>query len=195
MRCQWFVIPVLGFLGTLAFSGGSAHAQTTAVGPYYATPSWDQKLTSSTRFIVLSNWDSEAVLDRETGLVWERSAGDKNGNGDVEDERRSWAAAGAYCANAAVGGRKGWRLPTVQELSSLVDPTQANPSLPPGHPFTNVVRPAFGAAIFAWTSTTSAPDPSRAWGVFFATSASFTDGKGDENFVWCVRGGQGLDAQ
>ena len=36
----------------------------TGTGPYYATPSWDQKLPSDTRFIVLTNWNSEAVLDR-----------------------------------------------------------------------------------------------------------------------------------
>lgn len=40
-------------------------------GPYYATPSWDQKLDPSVRFIVLANWNNEAVLDRETGIVWQ----------------------------------------------------------------------------------------------------------------------------
>jgi hypothetical protein len=38
-------------------------------GPYYPTPSWDQKLPAATRFVVLTNWNREAVLDRETGLV------------------------------------------------------------------------------------------------------------------------------
>jgi hypothetical protein len=50
-----------------------AWAQTVAPGPYYAMPSWDQTLPVATRFIVLSNMGSNAVLDRETGLVWERS--------------------------------------------------------------------------------------------------------------------------
>lgn len=50
-----------------------AEAQTTLPGTYYPIPSWDQKLPTSTRFIVLSNWDRAAVLDRETGLVWEKS--------------------------------------------------------------------------------------------------------------------------
>lgn len=43
-----------------------------APGPYYATPSWDQQLPAASRFIVLSNWNAEAVLDRETGMVWQR---------------------------------------------------------------------------------------------------------------------------
>ena len=40
-----------------------------SAGPYYATPSWNQQLPAATRFIVLTNWASAAVLDRETGLV------------------------------------------------------------------------------------------------------------------------------
>jgi hypothetical protein len=61
---------VFGFAaGTLlALGAGSASAQTTANGPYFATPSWDQTLPASTRFIVLSNMNSDAVLDRETGV-------------------------------------------------------------------------------------------------------------------------------
>ena len=104
-----------------AFSlAAGADAQTVAAGPYYAVPSWDQtiacaSLASCPRFVVLSNMASAAVLDRETGLVWERSAGDKNGNGDLEDDRRTWAAALSYCATLGVGNRGGWRLPTVQE--------------------------------------------------------------------------------
>ena len=58
-------------VGTLVLASGPAHAVTTSNGPYYATPSWDQQLQCDTtatcpRFIVLSNWSSEAVLDRET---------------------------------------------------------------------------------------------------------------------------------
>ena len=37
-------------------------AWADAVGPYYATPSWDQTLPASTRFIVLSNMAGAAVL-------------------------------------------------------------------------------------------------------------------------------------
>jgi hypothetical protein len=35
--------------------------------------SWDQKLDSSNRFKVLKGFNDEAVLDQETGLVWQRT--------------------------------------------------------------------------------------------------------------------------
>ena len=62
-------------LGLLVGAALTAHpAQAVeAVGPYYAEPAWAQKLPAATRFVVLTNWKSQAVLDKETGLVWERS--------------------------------------------------------------------------------------------------------------------------
>lgn len=164
-----------------------------ANGPYYAMPAWAQKLVCATtsncpRFIVLADWNSEAVLDRETGLVWERSPG------SAESDRQIWAQALSHCNNITVGSRKGWRLPTTQELASLLDPAQTNPSLSAGHPFTNLQRPGINESIYAWSATSSV-DPNRAWGVFFLNGSVFTDDKGDSNFVWCVRGGHGVNPQ
>jgi hypothetical protein len=186
-------------LAMLAFATSPASAQTTSNGPYYATPSWDQKFQCDTpatcpRFIVLSNWNSEAVLDRETGLVWERSP--DNTGGPNNDGRRDWSDAQIHCNFLTTGNRVGWRLPTLQELSSLADPTQSNPSLPPGHPFGNVQSSDY------WSATTRANDTTRAWGVSFGSifvggpgGLPTVNGVGGILFVWCVRGGQGVDAQ
>src|SRR5215510_8701144 len=95
--------------------GAPAYAQTTAPGPYYATPSWDQTLPASTRFVVLSNMANAAVLDRETGLVWHRSP--------IPGTRPFFDASG-QCLVSKTGNRAGWRLPTVNELQSLFDPSQ-----------------------------------------------------------------------
>lgn len=115
---------------SLGLTASTALAQTTANGSYYAIPSWDQTLPANTRFIVLSNMNSEAVLDRETGLVWERSP---------SQTTRDWSASIEHCTNLNLGGRMGWRMPAISELFSLVDRSQSSPALPTGHPFLGVL--------------------------------------------------------
>ena len=115
----------------LAVALSFASSATAQTGPYYATPSWDQTLPCTTssncpRFVVLSNFGGDAVLDRETGLVWEKSPSEALVRLDFDPCQK------------AVGGRQGWRVPTVEELRSLIDPAQSNPSLPPGQPFMNI---------------------------------------------------------
>jgi len=168
-------------LGMVAFGTSPAAAQTAANGPYYATPSWDQQLPASTRFTVLSNWGSAAVLDRETGLVWERSP-----RTSAFHERHD---AHEVCNTLTLGNRMGWRLPTLQELASLLDPTQSIPSLPSGHPFTNVqVSDAY------WSATNDAANTDNAWVVDFVFGIGALP-KYRYLWIWCVRGGQGVDLQ
>jgi hypothetical protein len=67
MKHRLFYTLGLIVLGVVAFATSPAKAQTTAPGPYYATPSWDQTLACTTiatcpRFIVLSNMSSAAVV-------------------------------------------------------------------------------------------------------------------------------------
>jgi len=146
-----FIIKI-GLLAAGLASVLAASAQTTAAGPYYAMPSWDQQLPAATRFVVLSNWDSKAVLDRETGLVWERSAG----------ARESWVLATQRCYQSRVGGRMGWRLPTLSELGSLFDPAafaaHIYPPLPVGHPFTGLpFQGTFWSGTPGWRARAIAP--------------------------------------
>ena len=179
---------VFWVLVAVIFIAATANAQTVANGPYYANPSWDQQLPVATRFIVLSNWidtnfpsGGAAVLDRETGLVWQRSP---------STSPLSWAGARNSCNAIAVGHRKGWRLPTVQELASLIDTTQSNPTLPSGHPFPTVLPSSY------WSATTLAgSDSATVWVVTFDTGTVAVSAKSSTTVFWCVRGGQGVDPQ
>jgi hypothetical protein len=167
----------------LTFAATYAEAQTTANGPYYATPSWDQSLPASTRFIVLSNFNNQAVLDRETGLVWERSPSLSG----------SWAVVSAQCIARTNGGRFGWRLPTIQELGSLLDPTATSlPPLPAGHPFIGIS----GLGQF-WSATESVLFPGDYYFALWDVSDVSTlvvqlHGVAANKSTlsgWCVRGG------
>lgn len=57
-------------------------------------------------------------------------------------------------------GYSNWRLPTPEELLSVVNFAIGNPAIDTGY-FPNT--PAF----FFWTGTNLAPDPNRAWGIYF----------------------------
>ena len=73
----------------------------------------------------------DLVLDKETGLIWARDA-------DVLEGDQEAADAVLDCRSLDLGDRMGWRIPSIEELSSLIDTSQASPALPAGHPFENV---------------------------------------------------------
>jgi hypothetical protein len=169
-----------GLLAATALMAGPAQAASSN-GPYYAEPAWDQKLAPATRFIVLTDWSSQAVLDRETGLVWEQAP---------LATTYHWSLATVQCIRRTTGNRKGWRLPSVHELASLVDPSVPfpGPTLPAGHPFTNVLSAPY------WSATTVADSPTSAWDVVFNDGSVFSTGKTNSFQVWCVRGGSNAEA-
>lgn len=143
------------------------------------TLNWDKKMPSASRFTILSAFGDAAVRDDETGLVWEKT---------LETNEVSWTDARATCANKDVGGRKGWRLPSIFELASLVDPSiRTGPTLPLDHPFTSVQMDAY------WSATTIAGNPNSAWIVFFDTGKVLHAFKTITFHVWCVRGGMNAD--
>lgn len=166
-------------LATVLPCATPALAVTIANGPYYATPSWDQTLPASSRFVVLANFNNEAVLDRETGLVWQRTV--------PFIELGSAADAARFCLNQATGGRFGWRLPSAPELASLIDKTAMapQPALPTGHPFigvTTLSATPFGDTPTAYYTT----DPAGAM-VTFAVPPHIVE-SGSLFLLWCVRG-------
>jgi hypothetical protein len=142
-------------------------------------PQWDKIISGNGRFKVMSAFGGLAVLDRETGLVWERNPTSATGSYGTARHHR--------CLQKTVGGRMGWRLPTTEEFTSLADASGPGPVLPAGHPFT------FTPWDY-WTSSTLDGSPSVAIVVNPVDfSMKFTEGKDGSNGFWCVRGGQGFD--
>jgi hypothetical protein len=133
---------------------------------------WSGKLSPSRRFTLVL--DDVAVLDNETGLVWQRMP---------SSTTHAWPATRTECASARTGGRLGWRAPTQSELSSLVDPSATFPALPPGHPFeltgdTNI-----------WSQTASTQIAGAFFVVGFTSGAVVQELSSTPHRVWCVRGG------
>ncbi|MCS6327694.1 MAG: DUF1566 domain-containing protein [Nitrospira sp.] len=70
----------------------------------------------ASRFVL--QFEGEAVQDQKTGLVWER---------EPDYVFDVWDRSVARCATKTVGGRQGWRAPTIDEIKTLVDPDQQDP--------------------------------------------------------------------
>jgi uncharacterized protein DUF1566 len=141
-------------------------------GEMSTIPAWAQILPTSLRFVLV--FGGAAVLDKETGLVWEQSP---------QMTTHQWSDARLECTSRTVTGRKGWRLPSMNELASLFDMTNAHPALPTGHPFSNVLPSHY------WSATTSADIPTLAWDGHFGNGEIARNLKPSFLFVWCVRGG------
>jgi hypothetical protein len=152
-------------------------------------PTWSLSLDStdgepdgcnSSRFKCVMG--SVAVLDMETGLVWERVPNNPWGP--------PWLESMDACQQKMLGNRGGWRLPRAEELFSLIDTSSGTPRLPESHPFTGRVD-----ATCYYSTNTVATDGTKAWGLSsdvaqgsYSTCQVPKSGGGTYR---CVRGGNG----
>jgi Protein of unknown function (DUF1566) len=173
---------VLG--GLLQAVCGSAEVQAGAQGvpanQSGATQNQGKALPAAQRFVILPAFNSEAVLDKESGLVWERSP---------QTTSARWTMARRTCMEKNVGGQKGWRLPSLQELTSLVDTSIAppGPTLPPGHPFLTVQSTVY------WSATRVDEDARGSWAVHFGLGGGATFINWAHSVPsWCVRDGMNV---
>jgi len=136
---------------------------------------WQKTHPAAQRFVMLSTFNDDAVLDKETGLVWEKSP---------EATTVTWNTARTTCVKRTVGGQKGWRLPSPAEMRSLVGPAvdAPGPNLPPGHPFLNVQSTSYWSVV----PEEDLPSYGRYLDAFLGNVLSLI--KIYTFPVWCVRG-------
>src|SRR5262249_52681426 len=132
------------------------------------------------------------VTDTMTGLVWEK----KSSDGSIHDKELllSWSMSGSTAPDGSAftfvatlnatrfAGFQDWRLPTLDELGTIVDRGVIIPGMP-------VVGPAFNTgcqpgcsvtqcsctkALNHWTSTVNVSNDQQAWYVLFNTGVSGT---------------------
>jgi hypothetical protein len=94
---------------------------------------------------------------------------------------------GTAVTNAGFAGHCDWRLPTIQELQTIVDSTQGDCGGGSGP----CIDPIFGPTVANdyWSGTTHASTPAFAWLVGFIDGSVFNDFKNSTNYVRAVRGG------
>ena len=118
-------------------------------------------------------WDDLSIVyDRQTGLIWQDDI-------SVTKNKYDWEDAFTYAKNLRLGGFDDWRLPTIDELKSIVN-KKNTPTIKTG--FKHVVSDGF------WSSSPNVSDSSGAWYVKFNSGHVGDDGdKSGSGYVRCVR--------
>lgn len=111
------------------------------------------------------------ITDNITGLIWQK-----------ETKKEFWDDANTYCSGNTAGlPGTGWRLPSVKDLTSIVDYGRRNPAI--NYVFTDT------SSDYCWSSTTHQSYTSDAWAVDFYNGGVDRHDKNNPYYVRCVRGG------
>jgi Protein of unknown function (DUF1566) len=121
-----------------------------------------------------------AVFDKETGLVWEET---------TSSNRTTLSAAIQNSFTKIVASRKGWRLPTIEELLSIVNPDGVPTTLDGNNPFQNVKTDSSYWTLSSGVATAGG-DQELVWVYNFGTPGAIKSVAvaQTECYSWLVRG-------
>lgn len=113
------------------------------------------------------------VTDIETRLMWQqKTAG-----------QFSWYDAISYCSGLSLAGYSDWRLPTMDELRTLLDRSQSSPLINHMH-----FPDTCGFPVFYWSSSGFTDNTYVAWFLnFYYDGWGITAGISSKDFDGCVR--------
>jgi len=172
---QYLVWPVSGESGVLPATGQTRCFDCHGAEVSCSDSGQDGELQGG------ADWPPDRFARREhgiedllTGLVW-------YDRGDLPGRPAAWGQALDRVRALAVETRRPWRLPTINELESLVDASAHAPALPDNHPFA-AVQAAY------WSSTTSYFETDWAYVLYLDKGAVGVGFKPKEEFyLWPVR--------
>lgn len=110
------------------------------------------------------------VYDTKSKLTWQQSP---------SMTTSTWDGAKTYCQNLALNGT-GWRVPSANELMSIVDETRDDPAIDP------VAFPGTMSTWY-WTSSSNKGKTPEVWTVDFSTGYTNSTDPTYGNLVRCVR--------
>ena len=113
------------------------------------------------------------VKDSSTNLLWEDTP-------HVREAKLTYPRAKIYCSELHLGDFNDWRLPTIQELLTIIDYRRTSPALIKAF---NYVEDE----SFYWSQTVVADESDAFWGVNFKRGASSKASEYYDRYVRCVR--------
>ena len=115
---------------------------------------------------------SSVVTDKIHTIYWQD-------NLSSEKSSEDWDDAVEYCDKLVLNSIDKWRLPTFNELLSIVDYTRVNPAINPVFEYVNEGT--------YWTSIDFSASRSRAWTIDFRTGKTYYSYKTTNHSVRCVK--------
>ncbi len=128
-------------------------------------------LTHSTVFANEINRNA-VVLDKKNAIYWQD-------NLFTQKSSEDWDDAVEYCDKLVLNTMDKWRLPTFNELLSIVDYGRVHPAINPIFDYVNEGT--------YWTSVDFSASPSRAWTIDFRTGKTYYSYKTTNHTVRCVK--------
>ena len=154
-------------------------------GNYLINPPSYTKLDAAGNDLPDSATSWVMVRDNVTGLIWEVKTDDDSVHD--KDIVYPWQdAQDVFVAQVnaeTFGGHSDWRLPTIQELSSISALGRYDPAVNEEY-FPNTMSSNY------WSSTTNAGSTNDAWYVYFSLGTGYWLLKSSSFYVRAVRGGQ-----
>jgi len=123
-------------------------------------------------FTIQTLSSQKVVYDNNTGLTWQQT---------TPTSKYTWENADSYCNDLTYAGYSDWRLPTPQELLTIIDNSRSNPAIDTTYfPETQ--------SSGSWSSSTRVGSTSNAWYANFYSGNVNSLNKTNNIYVRCVRG-------
>ena len=134
---------------------------------------------------------SNIWIDTDTNLIWQNEPFSKQDDSNFDNSKEggrvwNWENAKKYCANLNLNGYSDWRLPTIEELKSLITKNKNKNSKGDYYFIKKELIENIPKYSWFWSSTEY--DSSRAWLVYFLSSREGWYYRKREGYVVCVRG-------
>ncbi len=124
-------------------------------------------------FFTFSLAEITMIQDPKSSLMWEDTS-------HVRESKITQIRAREYCSELKLGGFEDWRLPTIQELLTIIDYTRTSPAILSAFSYTE-------DESFYWSKTRVADEDDAFWGVNFKRGASSKASEYYDRYVRCVR--------